>query len=75
VGLDVIEDVAKTLLTRPLDLPSEHHALPRCNTNDGGYSNEQDEVDDLAFNEVIWRSVKGPDSPASSRRELMASFR
>ncbi len=25
---------------------------------------EEDRVDDLLFNEVIWRSVKGPDSPA-----------
>ncbi len=25
---------------------------------------EEDRVDDLVFNEVIWRSVKGPDSPA-----------
>jgi hypothetical protein len=25
---------------------------------------KEDSVDDLAFNEVIWRSVKGPDSAA-----------
>jgi hypothetical protein len=24
---------------------------------------KEDRVDDLVFNEVIWRSVKGPDSP------------
>ena len=39
------------------------HGVGRQAVGEASTSRKEDAADDLLFNEVIWRSVKGPDSP------------
>ncbi len=68
--------MANAFQTKP-DLSPYEHAEPQIDLKETGTASawgakqsetfdldEEDKVDDLAFNEVIWRSVKGPNSAA-----------